>query len=437
MNVRIILRFFLLITVSTFGSAQTTPPSIMANGGNFLISGISEPPEMRGPAKVVPRPSLADESLLGVMKQAGPNGFTKASVPALNGLIKEYPNYADGYYWRAQAEACGSHPPNLSQAEADLQKAIVLNVNGDATFKNDQALSLQAKLEIATGHQSAGLNLMEKSVRSDLGSAPDIFNIEGTHPESSSTFCIWNLNDLNTLERKAPHDWRPFLLEALYYQFFTTFNENYYAISANRFRKAAALDPQNPIIPYLQGELHRKAVFWKKIAWSSDTVRNSMNQATLPFFTRAIHLDLSFEPGYEARAETYLDLKRDASAIQDFDKAISLRPDNTTTLSDRGLAKSDIGDYYGATTDFGDAIRLMKPGDDYLPNDYVNRGDAYVKLRNYSEAIEDYSSAIRLRLQNEVILWSLPQFRGLYPEYAAVSDSVLLRKLNALFCAAI
>jgi tetratricopeptide (TPR) repeat protein len=128
-----------------------------------------------------------------------------------------------------------------------------------------------------------------------------------------------------------------------------------------------------------------------------------------------------------------LQLKQDTLAIKDFDKVLSIDPDNTTAHSDRGIANTDLGQYYAAIFDFGDAIRAMEKGDIYLPNNYENRADAYVKVQDYRQAIEDYSSAIELRIDTQVILLSLAQFRGLYPEYAVVSDDALLQKLNHRF----
>ena len=40
-----------------------------------------------------------------------------------------------------------------------------------------------------------------------------------------------------------------------------------------------------------------------------------------------------------------------------------------------------------AIADFGDAIRRMKEGDSFLSSLYEYRGDAYVKLGEYREAV--------------------------------------------------
>lgn len=405
------------------GSAQTGP---------IHVTGVSEPPEMMGPAEVLPTMSEADKAFWDVLKQSGSNG-TEVSLPALDQFLQEYPSYADGYYWRATAEACGNTHLNLPKAKADIQAALTHEGNGSSTFQKGEAFALLAKIESADGRRTSALNLLEKAIRVDLNSADDIFNIKGVAPETKSEFCTWNLSDLHLLAKQAPNDWRPLALEGLYYQFFTTFNESYYPQASAAFRKAALMNTRTPIVPYLIGELHKKEAFWTKKAWSSNSARDDMYGASIRSFTKSIQLDSDFEPAYAARAEAYLDLKRNTLAIKDFGKVLSVNPDDTTAHSDRGIAYADIGHYFAAISDFGEAIRAMKSGDSYLPDDYENRADAYVKVQNYRSAIEDYSSAIRLRLENQVILLSLAQFRGLYPEYSAVPDDMLLRKLNSLF----
>ena len=434
MTTRISVFVMSLAACGALGFAQDiTTPSISAEAGPVLISGVFEPPEMKGSAKVLPTPSDADKAFWDVLKQGGNKGFTEANLPVLDKFIQDYSSYADGYYWRANAEMCGSKPPNLVKAKSDLEAALGHEGSGNSTLEEKEVLSLLAKIEAANGRYTAALDLLEKATVKDLGSASSIFNIQGISPETTSDFCTWNLTDLRLLASNAPKDWRPLALEGLYYEFFTTFNESYYTQATAAFQKAALLNPRIPVIPYLRGELYIKSAFWTKKAWSSDAARNDIYRASLPFFTKAIQLAPNFEPAYAARAEAYLQLKQDTWAIKDFNKVLSIDSDNTTAHSDRGLANLEVGQYYAAISDFGDAIRTKQDEDIYLPNLYENRADAHVKVHDYRRAIVDYSSAIELRIDTQVMLWNLAQFRGLYPEYASVPDDVLLQKLNRRF----
>lgn len=420
--------FCLLIAGFGLGAVQPT----VAQSGPVLVPGVSEPPEMRGSPKSFTEPSPADTAFFDVLKQAG-KGFTDVNLPLLDKFIVDYPTYANAYYWRANAEACGIKPSNLVKAKDDLQAALSHKGDSSSMFEEKEVLSLLAKIAVSEGHPTAALDFLERAMRADLDSADKIFNIQGVVPEKTSDFCTWNLTDLNALSSSAPKDWRPLALLGLYYQFFTTFNESYYPQATAAFQKAALINGRTPVVPYLMGQLHTKSAFWTKKAWASDSARNDIYRASIPLFTKALQLDSGFEPAYAARAEAYLELKQDTSAIRDFDKVLSLHPDNTTAHSDRGIAKADLGQYYAAISDFGDSIRNKADGDVYLPTLYENRADAYVKVQDYRRAIDDYSSAIESRLESQVMLLSLTQFRGLYPEYAAVSDDVLVQKLNRRF----
>jgi len=433
MTIQISVLWIILVAYSAAGFTQTVTRSNTIESSPVLIPGISEPPEMKGPAKVFPTPLAADKAFWDAFKQAGNNGFTEANIQILDNFIQDYPNYADGYYWRANAEICGSELPDLIKAKSDLETSLSHKSSGTSSFDERDVFSFLAKIEAANGNHAAALNLLESAMQKDLDSGANIFNVQGTSPETTSKFCTWNLTDLHLLASSAPKDWRPLALEGLYYEFFTTFDEQYYSQAAAAFQKAALVNPRTPIIPYLQGKLYTKSAFWTKKAWSSDAARNDIYRTSLPLFTRAIQLSPNYELAYAARAEAYLQMKQYMLAIKDFNKVLSIDSNNTTAHSDRGLANLEVGQYYAAISDFDDAIRLKQNGEIYLPNLYENRADAHVKVNDYRRAIEDYNSAIELRIDTQLILWSLAQFRGLYPEYSAVSDDVLLQKLNRRF----
>jgi tetratricopeptide (TPR) repeat protein len=79
-------------------------------------------------------------------------------------------------------------------------------------------------------------------------------------------------------------------------------------------------------------------------------------------------------------------------AIQDFNEAIRLNPNNFRAYYDRGQAYNREDDFDLAIPDFSEAIRLN-------PNDmsgYYSRGSAYYNKGDYDRAIQDYSEAILL-----------------------------------------
>jgi tetratricopeptide (TPR) repeat protein len=80
-------------------------------------------------------------------------------------------------------------------------------------------------------------------------------------------------------------------------------------------------------------------------------------------------------------------------AIEDFDAAIRLYPDRSTTYIHRGLAWAKKRDFKRAIVDFGEAIS-RDPSQAFLAlND---RGNAYEAVGEYERATEDYGRAIEL-----------------------------------------
>jgi lipoprotein NlpI len=81
-------------------------------------------------------------------------------------------------------------------------------------------------------------------------------------------------------------------------------------------------------------------------------------------------------------------------AIQDFDKAISLKPDTPEAFNNRGLAYEQKGDFDRAIQDYDQAIRLQPT----YASAFNNRGLVYGERKgDHDRAIQDFDQAIRLR----------------------------------------
>ena len=80
-------------------------------------------------------------------------------------------------------------------------------------------------------------------------------------------------------------------------------------------------------------------------------------------------------------------------AIEDYTKAVNLKPNYAEAYSNRGDAYGKKGDYDHAIEDCNKAIQL-KPN---LAEAYLNRGVAYGKKGDYDHAIEDYNRVIQLK----------------------------------------
>lgn len=80
-------------------------------------------------------------------------------------------------------------------------------------------------------------------------------------------------------------------------------------------------------------------------------------------------------------------------AIDDFNQAIKLNPDDANTYSERGWAKKHIGDHAGAIDDFTQIIKL-NPDD---VNAYRSRGWRKKHIGDHAGALEDFTRVIKLK----------------------------------------
>ena len=96
---------------------------------------------------------------------------------------------------------------------------------------------------------------------------------------------------------------------------------------------------------------------------------------------------------YFVRGKAKTDLGQYLAAISDYDKGIQLKPDDAQAYYNRGLAKYYLGQYLAAISDYDKAIQL-KPDDAQA---YSNRGAAKTDLGQYFAAISDHNKAIQLK----------------------------------------
>src|SRR5699024_6070548 len=80
-------------------------------------------------------------------------------------------------------------------------------------------------------------------------------------------------------------------------------------------------------------------------------------------------------------------------AIGDYDKVISLDPDDAFVYCYRGAAKSRLGEMEGAVADFDEALTI----DPEHTLAYLNRGTIKYVAGDYEGALTDYSKAIEIR----------------------------------------
>ncbi|TAL68777.1 MAG: tetratricopeptide repeat protein [Bacteroidetes bacterium] len=98
------------------------------------------------------------------------------------------------------------------------------------------------------------------------------------------------------------------------------------------------------------------------------------------------------------RSNERLRLKDYTGALRELDKAISINPNDMSSINMRGLVKFELGRHKDALEDFNKVVEL----DPNSFSAYHNRANAKMLLKDYEGAIEDFDIAIKMDPQNPV-----------------------------------
>jgi len=97
--------------------------------------------------------------------------------------------------------------------------------------------------------------------------------------------------------------------------------------------------------------------------------------------------------GHLLRARALRRTDQDAQACVEFDAVVQAEPNKVQYRSERSEARMAVSDSEGALEDLSKILELS-PKDDFA---WSARGDYYLELKRYDEAIADYSQAIQLQ----------------------------------------
>jgi tetratricopeptide (TPR) repeat protein len=112
-------------------------------------------------------------------------------------------------------------------------------------------------------------------------------------------------------------------------------------------------------------------------------------QLALEELSTAIRIDAK-SPAVKTRALLYLSLDKAQLAMTDLNQVLANDSSDANAWADRGVAKSQLGDFPGAVADCTRAIELA-------PTDanYVNRGNALATLHREKEALADFDAVLQ------------------------------------------
>ena len=398
----------------------------------ILIPGITEPEEMRVEpiSFVVPTPR---ERMLGeALEQSRNKGDAAALLPAIDRVIARYPDYADAYVGRLGLLCDGKDGTAIL---ADINSA--LKYIGSSRMAKDlpdtagSLLSIRAKIERANGDDSSAMEDLDKAIHANLADATKFVNGKATAPQKTASPCTWTMPDMDALVRHFPNDYRTHLFRGLYYGSFAALNQDSVTPALENLRKAREINRNSALPHFFSAHILNKGYTFKR-GGMSEALRGDLNRTLLNELTAALTLDPNLLPALKDRAEVYFELKQFQQAIPDYDQVLILNPTDAGAYNDRALAKIQLGDKFGALSDFDKAIENTKR--ELMKSDsYEGRAEAYMKTRQWDLAIRDLTTAISLQIGGIAMVGNIKQFRAFYPEYKTASDEAVARKLNQTF----
>lgn len=119
-------------------------------------------------------------------------------------------------------------------------------------------------------------------------------------------------------------------------------------------------------------------------------IQQQQYQSAVEKLNEAIELDAESAEAYFQRAGILADAGRDADALADYDKALTLQPEETRFLNMKGLFLLTRQKYDDAEATFTEAIRI----DPAFAKAYNNRGLVELARNNFEVAARDFQKGI-------------------------------------------
>ena len=392
----------------------------------------TEPPELSFVSKAVENTSNPAKALADALESAGDD--SERIFRALTDVIRQFPTHSDAYYTRVALGFCQNNTPYPTVLN-DLNDAIRFLPSGsdrEMVESPRELYTLRSKVEYDLGDHRKALDDLEYAVRLDPHSAGTLFDEHVVvTAETKSLPCAWTPANFRDLEKEFPSDYRIHLFAGLWYEFHAFYDHQHYGPARLEFQKAVAANPKSGLAYYYLGQII-EATLPDAEKFSQTSQPTETDRKLLDTYGTALALDPTLVPAYTARANIHIYLKHPALALRDYNEAIKLHPKDHEIYNRRAQLLTDNGKNEEAVEDFTKAIANCTDWG-LLRAYYEQRGDVSVRIGAFRDAIQDYSQSIRLLLENVVPhMLGLHQFRKLYPEYNAVDDGILSKKLQTV-----
>lgn len=168
----------------------------------------------------------------------------------------------------------------------------------------------------------------------------------------------------------------------------TYYKQGYHDQAISEYSKALEIDPGNDVAYFNRGLAYRDRGWANKSTYDADMAIADFNKVIemYPNYHRISAV-------YVARGNVYSDKRNLDSAIYDYDRAISIDPNNALAYENRGLAYCKKDNFNQAISDYSKAIKL-NPSKASL---YLERGTIYFMKRDSDDlALSDLNKTIQL-----------------------------------------
>lgn len=156
----------------------------------------------------------------------------------------------------------------------------------------------------------------------------------------------------------------------------------------------------------------------KFISLANKEINNQNYEEALKYANSIIHLNPQNVDGYSIRGDIYYELKQYNESIQNYDKAIAIKP-LYLFYNNRGISYAALKQFDKAIQDYSKAIELNNT----KVLSFYNRGLAFQELGKYDESLIDYNRVIQLQQSHEFFSARADLYASGFKDYkSAIKD---------------
>ncbi|MEO2019908.1 MAG: tetratricopeptide repeat protein [Fuerstiella sp.] len=398
----------LCLVAFTVGCGRSGDTAAPVAGVPLAINGPSTVDTAKPISTPVPAESITNaavEQLFQKAQQAARAGQTAAAVEALSQAIGTAPSDSRLFRLRADVysligEYANARADYALAVRTEPQNAELRNIRGyflmsrgltkDALADFDQALKLNP--EFAAAWNNRGLvHLANQDYKSAVADFDKAATIDGEYADALNNrgFARFKMGQLSEAlsDLKLTVELKPNYTTAWNNCGLVYMQQKKYALAVDAFSQAIRLAPTD--MRWLghrrealkrQGRYTEAAADVEKIQWL-----NTLNQMTQQALNRP-----TVSSTWIARAAHLVEGSEFNAAVEDYSRALKLKPADHEALCGRALAWLSLGQVGKAIADCDESLVAERTA-----SAFSIRGDAWFARANYDQAIEDFEAAQR------------------------------------------